>query len=295
MKQILILSGKGGTGKTTVASAFIKLANAFAYADCDVEAPNLHLALKHQSLAEKDFYGLPKAVIDNEKCIRCNLCYEHCRFRAIDKLVDYQVNLYACEGCGVCQLVCPTNAISLKKMVDGKLQKYEKIKIFSTAKLKMGSGNSGKLVTEVKNQIKDANHDLAIIDGPPGIGCPVIASLSGVDLVLIVTEPSIAGISDLKRIIETSRYFDVKIAVCINKFDTNLIKTKEIIDYCYQEELAFVGKIPFDKNVNNIFNQGKTIIDEDIPSRKAIKSIFKKTMLLFNKEGKDYYENSNCN
>ncbi|HQN68937.1 MAG TPA: 4Fe-4S binding protein, partial [Anaerolineaceae bacterium] len=219
MKQVLILSGKGGTGKTTVASAFIKLSNAKAYADCDVDAPNLHLISDWQTEPKRsDYFGLDKAQIDPQLCVQCDACRQNCRFDAIIAGESYQVNPYACEGCGVCAYVCPAQAIKMVPSVDGDLMLYaDAEKTFSTAQLKMGSGTSGLLVTQVKKQMKEhaTDADLAFIDGSPGIGCPVIASLSGVDMVLVVAEPSISGISDMQRIIHTAARFGVKIAVCI--------------------------------------------------------------------------------
>ena len=170
MKQLLILSGKGGTGKTTIASAFIKLSNAKAYADCDVDAPNLHLITQQKTEPKKtDFYGLLKAEINTNLCIECDLCRQNCRFNAISAVDKYEINIFACEGCGVCKLVCPVDAVSLKPAVTGELMLYNNMdEVFSTAQLKMGSGNSGLLVTEVK-QMKSASipTDLAIIDGSP--------------------------------------------------------------------------------------------------------------------------------
>jgi len=236
MKQLLILSGKGGTGKTTIASAFIKLGSIKTYADCDVDAPNLHLITKWETEPQKaDYYGLQKAYIDKEVCIKCDQCVLNCRFGAIEAGDFYKVNTYSCEGCSVCEYVCPTGAITMRPSVDGEMMLYsEKDEVFSTAQLKMGSGTSGLLVTEVKKRMKSAstNTNLAIIDGSPGIGCPVIASLNGADMVLIVAEPSISGINDMERIILTAKHFDMKIAVCINKYDINLENSQKIEDFC---------------------------------------------------------------
>jgi len=293
MKQLLILSGKGGTGKTTVASAFIKLSNANAYADCDVDAPNLHLIMDQQSEpVTKDYYGLAKAKINQELCIHCDLCRISCQFDAIDVETDYKVNCFACEGCGVCQAVCPVDAIELKPSVAGDLMLYKnEERCFSTAKLKMGSGTSGMLVTEVKKQMvfESKDSELAIIDGSPGIGCPVIASLSGVDMVLIVTEPSISGISDMKRIIKTAEIFQTVVAVCINKYDTNLFNTEAIEIYCKNNGILTVGRIPYDSQAVKAINSGQTIIDCECSSGNAVKSVYEKSMnLLFTEKESDF-------
>lgn len=289
MKQLLILSGKGGTGKTTIASAFIKLADARAYADCDVDAPNLHLITGWNTKPEKtDYYGLPKAEINTDLCIGCDQCRQNCRFDAITAAPHYKVDSFACEGCGVCAYVCPVEAITLKPAVAGELMLYaDEEKVFSTAQLKMGSGTSGMLVTEVKKQMKSAAVDaeLAIIDGSPGIGCPVIASLSGVDMVLIVAEPSISGISDMERIINTADKFGTKTAVCINKYDTNIANTEKIEAFCKKQELPFIGRIPFDSGAVKAINNGQTIVDIDCTSGTAAKEVYHKAMNLLLEKG----------
>ena len=289
MKQLLILSGKGGTGKTTVASAFIKLSSAKVYADCDVDAPNLHLIMAQNTEPKRtDYFGMAIAEIDPDKCIECGICKENCRFDAISNENGFKVEPFACEGCGVCEAFCPANAVSLKSAVAGELMLYvDSNTIFSTAQLKMGSGTSGKLVTEVKNQTKTtANPDtrIAIIDGSPGIGCPVIASISGVDMVLIIAEPSISGISDMERIIKTSEKFRTKIGVCINKFDTNLANAEKIEKFCKEEGLLFTGRIPFDPLAVCAINNGQTIVDVDCPSGRAIREVFSNAMELLFKE-----------
>ena len=278
MKQLLILSGKGGTGKTTVASAFIELSKGQAFADCDVDAPNLHLVISQLSEpAKTDYYGFGKAVIDQGKCIRCGLCEENCNFGAIK---DFSIGEFECEGCGVCVEICPVNAITMQDHVSGDMMLYKNDgRVFSTAQLKMGSGASGKLVTAVKQQLTQEAPDseLAIIDGSPGIGCPVIASISGVDFVLIVAEPTISGMHDMKRIIETSKHFGVSCAVCINKFDVNEDTANEIESYCNGLSVPVIGRIPYDGTVVKAVNRCQSIACyPDSPAGKAIASIWDK-------------------
>lgn len=278
MKQLLILSGKGGTGKTTISSAFIKLSQAGAYADCDVDAPNLHLVMKQSVKAEiSNYYGLKRAKIDPFLCSLCDICREHCKFGAISIEDSYVVDPYSCEGCGVCQLVCPSNAIELEEYIDGHLMLYNGVsRTFSTAQLKMGSGTSGMLVSEVKKQLIENTHDadLVIIDGSPGIGCPVIASISGVDMVLVVAEPSLSGITDMKRIVETAERFETEIMVCVNKHDMHIKNTEIIKDYCRDKNIDYVGDIPFDLNAVKAINMGKTIVDIDCISGEAVRAIY---------------------
>jgi MinD superfamily P-loop ATPase len=285
VKQLLILSGKGGTGKTTVASAFIKLSRARAYADCDVDAPNLHLtAGRLGEPVRSDYFGMPKAVIDPARCTACGLCMAHCRFDAIAEKDGMCIDPYACEGCGVCEAVCPEKAISLRQSPAGELMLYvDEDGVFSTAQLKMGSGTTGMLVTEVKrrmNTLAPPDTRLAVIDGSPGIGCPVIASLSGVDMVLLVAEPSVSGISDLERIIKTAGTFKVKIGVCVNKYDTNLENTEKIKAFCAAGGLPFLGTIPFDPSAVKAVNKGLTVTDIDCPAGAAVTAVFYKTMRL---------------
>lgn len=284
MKRLLILSGKGGTGKTTTAAAFIRFAQAKAIADCDVDAPNLHLVTAQQVQPEvTDFLGGDKAVIAPEKCIGCGKCQSQCRFDAVsERNGTYQINEYACEGCGVCAYVCPQQAVSLKTDVAGKKELYRGEQVFSTAKLKMGRGNSGKLVTEVKMaMLKHApDTELAIIDGSPGIGCPVMASVSGMDLVLVVAEPSLSGISDLKRLIKTTEILQTTIAVCVNKYDTSPEKAEEIRQFCLEKQIEFVGYLPYDKAASEAMNAGKSIADTDGPLRESLFQVYQKTLEL---------------
>ena len=285
MKQLLILSGKGGTGKTTVAGALIKLSLARAYADCDVDAPNLHLSMTQTGEAERlDYYGMPKAQIDAEICIGCGQCEENCRFDAIVCENGYVVDPFSCEGCGVCEAICPVNAVSMNPAIAGEQMLYRAAhSVFSTAQLKMGSGTSGKLVTEVKKQMLSSalpQTEFAIIDGSPGIGCPVIASLSGVSMVLIVAEPSVSGISDMERIIRTAEIFHTPLCVCVNKADVNYELTRQIERFCEEKHIPFVGTIPYDPQAVTAINDGITIVEIDCPSGRAVRQIYAETLRL---------------
>lgn len=286
MKQLLILSGKGGTGKTTIASAFILLAQAKAYADCDVDAPNLHLVMRQQAQPQHtDYFGMDKAKIDENACAGCGLCMRYCRFGAIRMDDGFcRVDPFACEGCGVCGAVCPAGAISMKPAVAGELMLFAGADAaFSTAQLKMGSGTSGKLVTEVKKQLAAAapkGAEIAIIDGSPGIGCPVIASMSGADMVLIVAEPSLSGISDMERILKTAQIFHTEAAVCVNKYDAHEGNAKRIEEFCSANGVAFTGRIPFDPEAVRAVNSSRTVADVDCPAGTAVREVFANTMAL---------------
>ena len=286
MKKILILSGKGGTGKTTIASAFIEFSKSSLFADCDVDAPNLDLIIKVDGKKKENiFYGMPKAEIDEQKCIKCGKCLAYCRFGAVKKIdTGYVIDKTICEGCGVCLLKCPVNAINLNEYKSGDVIEYiGKDKMFSTAKLKMGSENSGKLVSKVKETIfnnEDKNEGISIIDGSPGIGCPVISSIAGVDFVLIVAEPSVSGISDMKRIISTVKRFNINLAVCINKFDVNIQKTNEIEDFCLKNKIECVGKISYAEIIPKTINKLKNIADIDSNVTKEILEVYNNTIKL---------------
>lgn len=277
MKQLLILSGKGGTGKTTVAGSFIDIGNIKAFADCDVDAPNLHIiATKKEPSKTDDFVGLKKAEIDENKCLKCGICEKMCKFDAIK---DCKIRFYDCEGCGLCARVCPAQAIKMIDPPSGKLMLYnDDDSVFSTAKLNMGSGASGKLVAAVKKQLEnEADNDIAIVDGSPGIGCPVIASISGAYFVLIIAEPTVSGIHDMKRIIETTNHFGVNCAVCINKYNVNEKLSDDIVSYCNSINIDIAGKIPYDKTVVTALNEGKGIAKyPESPAALAIKDIWTK-------------------
>lgn len=283
MKQLLILSGKGGTGKTTVASALIRLSGTKAYADCDVDAPNLHL-LNYQKKEPviKDFYGLKKARINPDMCIGCGLCAQHCAFNAIESGEVYKVDEALCEGCELCATVCPVDAVEMHDFVAGKTKTYQNGHVFATAELSIGAGNTGLLVTEVKTNMKNASPKdtkWAILDGSPGIGCPVIASMSGVDRVLIVTEPSVFAIHDMERILMTADHFGVETDICINKADIHPEMTEKIKTFAHDSGLECLGEIPYDDNVIHAQNQGKSIIDYPSPAKGAVIEIYQRLTL----------------
>ena len=279
MKKLLLLSGKGGTGKTTVSAALVKLAQSRAVADCDVDAPNLHLVMGRASRPERfDFFGGDKAAVDPEKCTGCGSCQKHCRFSAIAvKDGRAAVNEYACEGCGVCAALCPVAAVTLQRDLAGTRELYRDASVFSTAALKMGRGSSGKLVTEVKLAMLRAAPpcELAIVDGSPGIGCPVIASVGGMDLVLVVAEPSGSGVSDLKRLVKTAETFQTRLAVCVNKYDASPAHAAEIRDFCGARGIPFVGEIPFDPLAVKAANDGLSVVDVDCPAGQAVREIYR--------------------
>ncbi|OYT54651.1 MAG: (4Fe-4S)-binding protein [Candidatus Altiarchaeales archaeon ex4484_2] len=276
MKQVTVLSGKGGTGKTSVVGGLASLAENKVLADCDVDAPDLHLILKPEIREVMDFKALKTARIDESRCTRCGKCMQYCSFDAIE---DYVVNPLACEGCTVCELVCPVNAISMKEKIAGKVFISEtRAGPLCHARLYAGEEASGKLITLVREKAREMaverGLDLVLIDGSPGIGCPVIASIGGADIALVVTEPTISGIHDLERILQVAEHFKIKSMVCINKCDINWEKTNEIIDYCRRNNILIAGKIPYSKEFTKAMVEEKTIIEYGSDVSKAIKEVW---------------------
>jgi MinD superfamily P-loop ATPase len=285
MPEVLVLSGKGGTGKTTVAGSLIALVAAKAYADCDVNAPDLKLIVgSFTKEYEETSFGMGKAVIDGALCTKCGKCREVCRFDAIVEGNPYRVDGMACEGCTYCAHVCPVGAVSMHPSITGTCQLFIRgDERFSTAELALGSGNTGKLVTEVKRHLKERapkGKGLVILDGSPGIGCPVIASLSGVDFVLMVAEPSISGISDLKRVVADASQMRVPMAIVINKQDVNIRMSARIEAFCQAERIPFLGAIPYDATAVEAANCGRTLVSYDCPAATAIRTICKRMIQL---------------
>lgn len=286
MKKLLILSGKGGTGKTTTAAAFIRFSGARAAADCDVDAPNLALVSGgYPERREADFLGSDKARIDPTACLGCGKCAEMCRFGAISPSEHgkFAVDELRCEGCGLCVECCPANAARLGPDVAGKLRVFTGAGAFADAELRMGRGNSGKLVTEVKRALFETapGEKLAIIDGSPGVGCPVMASMNGVSLALIVTEPSLSGLSDMQRLVRTASMSRVRTAVCVNRADVSPELAEKIESWCAEQDVPFLGRIPFDKSAQRAINEGRSLADIDCPACEALYEVFiKATRLL---------------
>jgi MinD superfamily P-loop ATPase len=264
MKQITVISGKGGTGKTSVTAAFASLADNAVLADCDVDAADLHLILKPEIKKTMGFHGLKIASIDKEKCTDCKKCYKNCRFDAIDK--EITLTKESCEGCGVCEYVCPVDAIKMVDRDSGFAYISEtRFGPMAHAVLKTAEEASGKLVTVVRENAKkiaeEKNKNLIIIDGPPGIGCPVISAISGVDLVLVVTEPTLSAIHDLERILGVAHHFNIPAVVCINKYDINKDNTEKIEQYCKSNDIQVVGKLPYDIVVTEAMIHEKNVIE----------------------------------
>jgi MinD superfamily P-loop ATPase len=264
MKQLTILSGKGGTGKTTITAALAVLVRNAVLADCDVDAPDLHMLLHPKVIKTQEFQGSKIAVIDKTKCDNCGLCREKCRFDAITE--EIKVDPTACEGCSICAAICPEDAITLVERVSGHAYiSKTKYGFMAHALLSPGESNSGKLVTLVRQNariLSEKEHsDVILIDGPPGIGCPVIASVTGVDVGLVVTEPTMSGIHDLQRALQLLEHFRVTPLVCVNMHDINKDNTEKISSFCKENSIQVVGRIPFNPKVTEAMVNGKTIVE----------------------------------
>ncbi len=263
MKEIVVLSGKGGTGKTSIVGSFAALAKNKVLADCDVDAADLHLILNPAVRGNHEFWSGQTAVIDEERCTQCGLCQELCHFNAIK---DCIVDPISCEGCGFCFHICPVEAIAMKENLSGEwFISNTKYGPLVHARLGIAQENSGKLVALVRQQARQlaekAGFDCIISDGPPGIGCPVISSLSGANLALLVTEPTLSGIHDLERVLGVCHHFGVPALVCINKHDINEDNTRQIEHYCLNRGVEIAAKIPFDNAVTEAIVQGLPVVE----------------------------------
>jgi len=277
MKEITVISGKGGTGKTTFTANLASLLDNLVLGDCDVDAPNLHLLLNPVNISEEIHKGAKLAVKNQDLCIDCGKCYDHCRFNAITA-DDFQIKNLKCEGCGVCVEVCPTDALKLEAIETGSLyQAQSKYGDMVHARLIPGADTSGKLVSEVKKKAsavaKEKNKDWILIDGSPGIGCPVIASLTGSDMAILVTEPTLSGFSDLKRVIEVVNHFKIPAGLGINKFDLNEKISDKIEAYCQEEEIELLTKIPYSRVIVESLKKGELFVDNDSMLREKMLSV----------------------
>ncbi len=267
IKEIVIISGKGGTGKTSITASFSWFAKENAIlADCDVDAADMHLVTSPEKMKEEKFYSGELASLNQEKCTRCGKCIKVCHFDAIHlENQQYLIDPVACEGCGYCSYVCPTQAISMKKALAGELyaSKTRMGSYFSHARLAIGADNSGKLVTEVRNQAKQLAEEYQkqtiLIDGTPGIGCPVTASVTGTNLVVIVTEPSVSGVHDAERALELIQQFNIPAFFIINKADINLEKRDAILQISEKHNIPVIAELPYHKDFTAAIQQGLTL------------------------------------
>jgi MinD superfamily P-loop ATPase len=296
MKQLVILSGKGGTGKTCVAAAFAHLAHCgpgarkAVLADADVDAANLELVLHPSLIEEHRFFGGAVAIIDETLCQGCGTCEQVCRFEAVLPLgsyngVGYNVDPISCDGCAACVYQCPEQAIHMEIQLAGRwIHSQSRYGSLLHAELYPAQENSGKLVTLVKQQARlhalDSGAGLLIVDGPPGIGCPVISASSGADLVLIIAEPTAAGIHDMNRVVQMAHHFRVPVLVVINKADIYPEGAEQIVNYCHVNHIQIAGSIPFDKTVTEAMVHGEpvTAYMSDAPSSLALISLWKQVI-----------------
>jgi MinD superfamily P-loop ATPase len=259
MFELVVASGKGGTGKTSIVAALADVIEQTVIVDCDVDAANLHLVVPHRVLEEHDFSCSHRATIDGAHCIACGICLEVCRFNAISMTPDesslygvgFSVDPIACEGCGLCKRLCPEQIISFDPVVSGKWFESESGgRPFLHARLGIAQSNSGRLVSLLRQQSRElaSKHalDTVVVDGPPGIGCPVIASLTNASYLLIVTEPSLSAIHDMERLVDLAEHFNVKTGICLNKFDINEEVSSQIEEFAAQRGLTLHGRIPYD-------------------------------------------------
>jgi MinD superfamily P-loop ATPase len=279
IKEIVIISGKGGTGKTSLVAGFASLAEKKVLCDADVDAADLHLIMSPKVIKESDFKSGFTASIKRETCTACGLCRDLCRFDAIND--NYEVNPIDCEGCGVCVYFCPEDAIGFPENTCGEwFISDTRFGPMVHARLGIAEENSGKLVTLVRHEAKtlaeEKNLGLILTDGPPGVGCPVIASIGGARAVLIVAEPTVSGIHDMQRVSQLSAHFNVPAMVCVNKHDLNLDLTREIENFAKEKGVSFLGHVPFDPIFTEAMVQSQTVLEYGNGSKagKAIKGIW---------------------
>ena len=264
MKELVVISGKGGTGKTTLVASFAALAERAVLADCDVDAADLHLLLVPTIEEEMEFRGGYEAHINDDLCTLCGYCWEVCRFGAVDDRMRIQP--FLCEGCGVCSDHCPAEAISMERKISGRWFVSEtRFGPMVHAELGIAQESSGKLVAQVRRRAKEIaearDRELVIVDGSPGIGCPVISSITGAHLVLVVIEPTQSGLHDLERVLELTNHFNIPAAVCVNKYDLNVEVTDSIERLCANQDVHWAGTIPYDLSVTSAMIEQKSLIE----------------------------------
>ena len=280
MREIVVISGKGGTGKTTLTGCFAYLAKGNVLADCDVDAADLHLLAAPSIRHEEEFRAGVKAAINPDVCIQCGECTDACRYDAISD--NFVVNQLSCEGCSVCFHVCPVEAVTLEEGLNGRwFISDSRFGPMVHAELRPGEENSGKLVALVRNQAKvlarTSGKDLILVDGAPGVGCPVISSVTGADHVVIVTEPTRSGLHDLERALELVRGFNIPVSVVINKGDIDPEMGEQIRDFCTKTHVEVLGIIPYGTSVIKAMVQGRTVVEtEDGEVSSAIRGIWEK-------------------
>lgn len=280
MKELVIISGKGGTGKTSVTASFAVLADRPVVCDCDVDAADLYLVLEPTIRERHEFESGHEAVIRQNDCTGCGICRDLCRFGAISNTVDtFSIDSVSCEGCGVCVRFCPEGAIDFPQQRCGQwFVSDTRCGPMVHARLGVAAENSGKLVSTVRREAKhlaeEENHKMVIVDGPPGIGCPVIASVTGASKVLIVTEPTVSGEHDLERVLSLTRHFQIPTAICINKWDINEEMTQKIEDKARSANASIAGRIRYDSSVTRAQIQKKAVVEIDAPCADDIKQIW---------------------
>ena len=290
MKELIVISGKGGTGKTSITASFAMLAERPVVADCDVDAADLHLVLAPSLRERHVFMSGHQAVIMEEVCCNCGVCVPLCRFDAIQEVTmpdgtgTCRIDPTACEACGVCVHICPMDVIDFPERKCGEWMISDTVSgPMVHARLGVAAENSGKLVTTVRQQARriaeEGKHPIILVDGPPGIGCPVIASITGASHVLIVTEPSVSGEHDMERVLDLTRHFGIPTSVCVNKWDINIEMTERIEELARQARARIVGRIRYDPSVSRAQIQEKAVVETACPCAEDIREVWKELAL----------------